>query len=169
MVAQEDVVSQDPERAWLEALHREHFVPLVRVAVLLTGDAGLAEDLTQDAFADLWRRRRKLTDPGRAAGYLRRSVVNRCRSAQRHLSVVRRKQPALLARDPDQPDPATRAVVLDALRQLPTRQREVLVLRHYLDLSEAQIADHLGISPGSVKTHASRGAAALRELLKETP
>jgi RNA polymerase sigma factor (sigma-70 family) len=58
-----------------------------------------------------------------------------------------------------------RNAVLDALRALPTRQREVLVLRHYLELSEAEIAETLGISRGSVKAHASRGSAALRQLL----
>jgi RNA polymerase sigma factor (sigma-70 family) len=60
-----------------------------------------------------------------------------------------------------------RRMVLDALQQLPRRQREVLALRYYLDLSEAEIADALGISRGAVKSHASRGSAALRPILEE--
>jgi len=60
-----------------------------------------------------------------------------------------------------------RAVVLDALRGLPERQREVLALRYYLDLSEADIAATLGISCGAVKSHASRGVAALRSIMED--
>ena len=71
----------------------------------------------------------------------------------------------LLLRDQGEAD--RRDAVLDALRELPTRQREVLVLRHYLELSETEIGETLGISRGSVKAHASRGGAALRALLAD--
>jgi RNA polymerase sigma-70 factor (sigma-E family) len=115
-----------------------------------------------------WRR---LRDPEKALAYLRQAVVNRARSRLRHLKVVERKAPAPM------PDAASaeygalreldRADVMAALRALPTRQREVLVLRYYTDLSEAQIADAMGISTGAVKSHASRGIAALRETLEQ--
>ncbi len=102
-------------------------------------------------------------------------MVNRSRSVLRHRKVVirhleeERSRSASLhapAADDSVVDAGRRNAVLDALRRLPRRQREVLVLRYYLDLSEAEIADTLGISRGAVKSHASRGATALRELLK---
>jgi len=101
-------------------------------------------------------------------------VVNRSRSALRHRGVVERyaarQRPGLTLADPaDAPTLVhdRRTAVLDALRALPTRQREVLVLRHYLELSEEEIAETLGISRGSVKAHASRGSAALRKTLAD--
>ena len=155
------------------ALHAEHARGLVRLAVLLLGDQAAAEDVVQDAFVALHGRWSGLDEPDRAAAYLRRSVVNGARNAAaRRRTVVR-----FLARS-SEPEPAPgadqhairaelRDQVTGALARLPRRQREVLVLRHYLDLSESQIADALGISAGSVKTHASRGAAALRTALEE--
>jgi RNA polymerase sigma-70 factor (sigma-E family) len=152
----------------LEQLYAAHYVGLVRMAVLLLRDQGLAEDVVQDSFVAMHGRWDRI-DAAKAPAYLRQTVVNRSRSALRHRSVVARHRP-----DP-QPDGAPadesvlrterRATVLDALAALPTRQREVLVLRHYLDLSEADIATTLGISRGAVKSHASRAAAALRTRL----
>jgi RNA polymerase sigma-70 factor (sigma-E family) len=152
----------------LEQLYAGHYAALVRMAVLLLRDQGLAEDVVQDSFVATHRRWDRV-DPAKAPAYLRQTVVNRSRSALRHRTVVARHRPEPL------PDGAPadvsvlqterRAQVLDALAELPTRQREVLVLRYYLDLSEAEIADALGISRGAVKSHASRGAAALRQRL----
>lgn len=156
-----------PDGAWLAHLHDAHFTRLVRLAVLLTGDPSTAEDLVQDAFVELHRRRARLSDPDRALGYLHRTVVNRSRSRHRHLSVVRRKQPALLPDHHHDPDAGIRADVIAALASLPRRQREVLTLRYYADLTGAQIAETLGISEGSVKSHTSRGAQTLRAALKE--
>jgi len=104
-------------------------------------------------------------------------VVNRSRSALRHRAVVdrhaRREGGLAVAHehgaDQSVEAGARREAVLDALRRLPTRQREVLALRYYLDLSEAEIAETLGISAGAVKSHASRGAAALRTHLATHP
>lgn len=161
----------DVEDAVAELYHA-HWGEMVRLAVLLTGETSGAEDVVQDAFVGLARRWSRIKDPDRAAGYLRRSVVNGCRSHLRHRAVVDRQ--LLLARqqfehqgaaDAAAIQEARRDTVLAALATLPRRQREVLALRHYLDLSEAEIATALGVSRGSVKTHASRGAAALRELL----
>lgn len=159
--------------AALASLYATHRLALLRAAVLLVGDRETAEDLVQDAFTDMCRRWPRLQEPERAAAYLRAAVVNRSRSALRHRAVVdrhgRRQGPPPTAPAADVAALAVEArrTVLDALASLPRRQREVLVLRHYLELSEAEIADVLGIRPGSVKTHASRGAAALRNRLAD--
>ena len=155
----------------LEELYAAHWRQLVRLSVLLVGDVGTAEEIVQDAFVAVHGRWTRLRDHDRALAYLREAVVNRSRSALRHRAVVARHARA------HQPDPLgaaadeqalagdRREAVLDAMRGLPERQREVLALRYYLDLSEGEIADALGISRGSVKSHASRGSAALRSLL----
>ena len=163
--AEEAVIDADTA---LEQLYAAHYTGLVRLAVLLLRDQPLAEDVVQDSFVAMHRRWGRV-EPGSAPAYLRQTVVNRSRSALRHRAVVARHQPHPV------PDGAPadhrllqterRARVLDALAELPTRQREVLVLRHYLELSEAEIATTLGISRGAVKSHASRGAAALRRRL----
>ncbi|MGY2874302.1 RNA polymerase sigma-70 factor (sigma-E family) [Marmoricola sp. URHA0025 HA25] len=154
--------------AALEELYATHYAGLVRMAVLLLRDQGLAEDVVQDAYVAVHGRWHRI-DPAKAPAYLRQTVVNRSRSALRHRTVVARHQPDPLP-DGAPADEAVlrterRSTVLDALAALPTRQREVLVLRHYLDLSEADIAATLGISRGAVKSHASRAAAALRARL----
>src|SRR4051794_20787211 len=154
-------------------LYAAHYRALVRLAALLLRDVGSAEEVVQDSFVAMHASWHRLREPDRALAYLRQSVVNRSRSALRHRTVVARHAPAPL------PDAASaehgalealeRAAVLDALHRLPTRQREVLVLRYYGDLSEAAIAETLDISRGSVKSHASRGLAALRTRLEELP
>ena len=159
----------------LEELYAAHWRQLVRLAFLLVRDVGTAEEVAQDAFVAMHGRWGKLRDNDKALAYLRQTVVNRSRSVLRHRVVVDRHLRAAGSRPPEAApdadtgalDAARRSAVLHALGQLPDRQREVLVLRHYLDLSEAEIADALGIARGSVKSHASRGSAALRDLLEE--
>jgi RNA polymerase sigma-70 factor (sigma-E family) len=152
----------------LELLYAAHWRQLVRLGVLLVHDVGVAEEIVQDSFIAVHAKWNRLHDPDRALAYLRRSVVNRCRSHLRHLAVVRRHADREAALEPATGadhatyDQARRTTVLEALARLPRRQREVLALRYYLDLSETEIADMLGISRGAVKSHASRGAAALR-------
>jgi RNA polymerase sigma-70 factor (sigma-E family) len=152
----------------LEQLYAAHWRRLVRLSVLLVRDQGVAEEVVQDAFVAVHGHWGRLRDPEKALAYLRQSVVNRSRSALRHRGVVERHaNRRTVARDEPGADESAvatdrRAAVLDGLRALPQRQREVLALRYYLDLSEAEIADALGISRGAVKSHASRGAAALR-------
>ena len=160
--------------AELEQLYDEHYVRLVRLAVLLLGDVGRAEEVVQDSFVAVYRRMRRSGDRdgvANAPAYLRQTVVNRSRSALRHLKVVAQHPTDAPTASPGADDDllhgVRRRLVVDALARLPRRQREVLVLRHYLDLSEREIADTLRISPGAVKSHASRGAAALRRNLSQ--
>ncbi len=159
--------------AVLAELFRAHHGPLVRTAALLLGDGGLAEEIVQDAYVKLHGALPRLRQPEAAAGYLRTTVVNLARSRLRRHRVARRHPPL-----PPAPGPgAEEGVVLSedhrevmaALAGLPRRQRECLVLRFYLDLTEAQIAEALSISTGSVKTHASRGLAALSARLEDQP
>jgi len=153
-------------------LYAAHYRSLVRLGALLLRDTGAAEEVVQDSFVAMHQAWRRLQDPDRALAYLRQSVVNRARSALRHRKVVERHAA------PGDPDAASaehgallaleHAEVLAALGRLPVRQREVLVLRYYLDLTEHDIADTLGISRGAVKSHASRGMSALRTALEAT-
>jgi RNA polymerase sigma-70 factor (sigma-E family) len=161
----------DRERA-IAALFETHHLTLVRLAVLLGADD--AEDVVAEAFYQLYRRWRQLRSPETAATYLRSVVVNLTRMRIRHLQVARKHA----ARTDGVPVHAAsgeeRAVLrddqkalVDAVRALPARQREALVLRYWLDLRESEIADAMGISAGSVKVHVSRGMAALSRVLEE--
>lgn len=153
----------------VEQLYAGHYRQLVRLAVLLVRDRETAEEVVQDAFVAMHGRWSRLRDPDNAVAYLRQTVVNRSRSALRHRAVVERHRPTPLSDEPGADEAVIaadrRRQVLDALARLSDRQREVLTLRYFLDLSEHEIAETLGISSGSVKSHASRGAAALRQLL----
>ncbi len=170
-----DPVTWTPDEA-VEHLYAAHYRQLVRLSVLLVRDQETAEEVVQDCFVALHARWRRLRDPHQGLAYLRQSVVNRSRSILRHRAVEVRHLTSLTqeaAAAPPLPgaDHAVvrrdgRAAVLEALQRLSARQREVLVLRYYLDLDEAGIAETLGISRGAVKSHASRGAAALRTLLE---
>ncbi len=152
-------------------LYAAHYASLVRLAALLVRHSGEAEEIVQDSFVALHDRWRRLRSPDSALGYLRRTVVNRARSAQRHHLVVAKHTPTRLQDEASAETHAmagqTRAAVMDALHRLPTRQREVLVLRYYSELTEAEIADALAISRGAVKSHAHRGMTALRTTLEE--
>ena len=155
----------------LTALYAAHYRHLVRLATFLLHDQAAAEEVVQDAFVAMHGAWRRLRDPEKAEAYLRQAVVNRSRSGLRHRKVEAKYAPKPA---PDAPSAEygalgllERRTVIDALRSLPQRQREVLVLRYYGDLSEAQIAQTLGISQGAVKSHASRGMAALRSTLEQ--
>nr|WP_179503993.1 SigE family RNA polymerase sigma factor [Nocardioides daedukensis] len=164
--------------AAVEELYAAHWRSLVRLSVLLVRDQGTAEEVVQDAFVAMHGRWRRLREPDKALAYLRQAVVNRSRSVLRHRKVVERhieREAGASAADSTRiTEPGAdhgvlagerRTAVLDALAGLSARQREVMVLRYYLDLSEAQIAEAIGISRGAVKSHASRGAEALRRQL----
>ena len=163
-------VDWDADQA-VRALYASHWTAMVRLAALLLHESATAEEVVQDAFVALHRRWSGLREPAAGVGYLRASVVNGCRSVVRHRQVeVRHRRPA--APQPAGPeeralDHETDAAVMAALRQLPGRQQEVLVLRYYADASETEIAEALGISRGSVKSHAHRGLASLRAALAD--
>ncbi len=154
----------------VERLYVQHWASLVGLATLLVRDREVAEDVAQDAFVALHGRWDRLREREKALAYLRRSVVNGCRSAGRRntLATRHRPQPApdVASAESSALVGARREEVLAALATLPRRQREVLVLRHWLDLSEAEIASTLRISRGSFKTHSSRGLTALRTTLE---
>lgn len=145
-----------------------HHRRLVGLAALLVDDRASAEDVVQDAFAGLHRHWHRLRDQGSAVAYLNRAVVNGGRDRLRHGRRVGVAMPRMLPvaeglasaeHDAVRQDEAGR--LWQAIRELPTRQRQVLVLRYYLEQSEADIAETLGVSRGSVKKHASRGLATL--------
>ena len=152
-------------------LFQAHALGLVRLAVLMVGDQPTAEDVVQDAFLGLYRRWPALVDQDKALGYVRSSVLNGCRMVHRAKS--HRDKIALEASTDIESAEATALLgeanreVLDALHQLPARQREAVVLRYYLDMSEAQAAQAMRVSRGTVKSATSRGIAALGRLLKE--
>jgi RNA polymerase sigma-70 factor (sigma-E family) len=149
----------------LADLYRDHRMRMVRLAVLLVDDPATAEDVVQEAFAGLHRHWSGLRDEAAAVGYLRAAVVNGSRS------VLRRRRTARDYVPPHQVNArsaeslamlsAEHQAVVDALSTLPPRQREVLVLRYYGGMSEAEIADATGISRGTVKSTASRALDAV--------
>lgn len=139
----------------VSALYEQHYASLVRLTALLVRDTATAEEIVQDSFvavAAAWRRRGN-TDG--ALEFLHQSVLNRSRSALRHG----------IAPAPATGCPSGSLPLLAALSQLPARQREVLVLRFYANLSEEQAADTIGISPAAVRRHATLAGSALRTLL----
>jgi RNA polymerase sigma-70 factor (sigma-E family) len=154
-------------------LYAGHALGLVRLACLLVGDRASAEDVVQDAFLGLYRRWDCLPDTSAPLAYLRVSVLNGCRTALRGRARSRLRATAL-----PEPAPAESAearlllseeqqAVAGALARLPHRQREALLLRYYLDLSEEEIAATMGISRGTVKSATSRALAAVGRMLKE--
>lgn len=149
-------------------LYTAHYRGLVRLAVLLVQDTAVAEEVVQDAFVAIHRRWGRLRDTDKALSYIRQAVVNRSRSALRRRGTEQRHAATQRLDIAYEPDPARRLVVLDALKTLPQRQREVIALRYYVDLDEATIATTLGISRGAVKSHAARATATLRQLLEES-
>jgi RNA polymerase sigma-70 factor (sigma-E family) len=155
----------------LEDIFRHHHLSLVRSAYLLLGDRNEAEEAVQEAYFRVERAAQRSGSVGIALPYVRAAMVNVCRSGLRRRVVAFRRPPRP---SPDATSAEEAAVarsgsvaVVAALRLLPARQRECLVLRYYDDLSETEIASTLGISNGSVKTHVHRGLAALSHVLGE--
>ena len=151
-------------------LFREHHLELLRLAVLMVGDLSTAEDVVQDAFERLHRGWHGLCQPSSGLAYVRSSVLNGCRSVHRRAAVARKHTPRLVSLPLGGGRDAASAAddrweLAAALRVLPRRQREVLVLRYYLDLDVAEIAVTLRISPSAVRATNTRGLAALARLL----
>lgn len=152
----------------LAGLYQLHALSLIRLAYLMLGDRPAAEDVVQEAFAGLYRRWSQLSDQAKALQYLRTSVLNGCRTA------IRRRWPSLELIDLHPPAVSAetavlageqRRLVMDAIRHLPGRQREALVLRFYLDASDAEIARLMGIRESTVRSTTHRALAALGRLL----
>lgn len=149
-------------------LHARHYVALVKFARTLVDTTASAEEVVQDAFERVVRRWDRLRDVDSIEAYLRRCVINGCRDRIRRRTVRRAAtvdaaMTVLSAED--------RALLSDrqqrllaAVRRLPARQRDVLLLRYFAELSEAEVAAALGISKGTVKSSAHKGLAALRSL-----
>jgi RNA polymerase sigma-70 factor (sigma-E family) len=166
---------QRAEAADLTALFARRHAELVRLALLLVDDQPTAEDVVQDVFARLHGRRGPGDKGEHSLAYVRAAVVNGCRSQLRRRAVARRlaatrgKSLEQVTQDSAEQEvlrSEERRQVLAALAALPSRRREVLVLRYYLGLSEAEIAEVLGVSAGTVKSTAARGLAALARRLE---
>lgn len=161
---------KEDARVAVSNLYSRHWVGLVRLAVLVTDDQQAAEDVVQEAFMQLYQRW-PLRESEAAIGYLRTTVLNRCRSLLRRRRVARLYTPPHAAPGSSAESAAVlgeeRTQVQRALQALPTRTREVLVLRYYLDLPFDEIAQLLGIRTASARATASRGLTALTDKLKE--
>jgi RNA polymerase sigma-70 factor (sigma-E family) len=153
------------------ALYEAHALSLTRLAYVMLGDRPAAEDVVQEAFLGLYRRWSKLRDTSSAAAYLRASVLNGCRMVLRS-----RARPQISDRAAEVPWESAEATALVgeeyrhlllAIRELPARQREALVLRYYLELTEAETARSMGIRTGTVKSATSRALTALGLRMQE--
>ena len=159
----------DSAEAAVGALYQSHAVGLIRLAYLILGDRPSAEDAVQDAFCGLYRHWDRLADPDRALAYVRTAVLNGCRSALRRRALGRRLttyQPPGASAEAAALTNEERQEVMRAVRRLPARQREALVLRFYLDLPEPEIARIMGLRPGSVRSATHRALKALGQSLE---
>jgi RNA polymerase sigma-70 factor (sigma-E family) len=164
--------SDDEARGSVASLFDVYYVELVATARFLVDDRETAEDVVMEAFLSLYRHWASLRNPNEAHRYLRSSVLNGSRSQLRR-RIVRRRHEGPHSGDQASPDDfatagADHTTLVEALRGLPSRQREVLVLRYYLGMQEHEVAQQLGIGTGSVKQHSSRGLAALAHMLEVT-
>jgi RNA polymerase sigma-70 factor (sigma-E family) len=155
--------------AAVTALYAAHYRPLVGLAALLVRDRATAEQVVQDSFVAMHRTWRSLRGPDQALSYLRRSVLSRSRSALRHRAAAARvtpqPPPGAPSAGPDATPLLEDSATLAALHTLPLRQREVLVLRFYADMTPAEIASVLGISAGAVSGHTARALSSLHSTL----
>jgi RNA polymerase sigma-70 factor (sigma-E family) len=153
------------------ALFNAEAPSLLHLARFYVDDKTAAEDLVQEAFIRLSRTMDRVRDPARGAAYLRSIVINLARDHNRRGLVSLRHRPPDPEHTPSAEELALgrsrRQDVIEALRQLPGRQRDCLTLRFYYDMSPSEIADGLGLSPNSVKTHLRRGLRALALALEE--
>ena len=142
-----------------DAFYRAEYGPMVRLARGLVDTSECAEEIAQDAFAQVFERWERLDSPG---GYLRTAVVNGARSELRKREVRRR-----VGLGHPRQVPAERDYLVDALDRLPPKRKTALVLRFYAGLSEREIAETMGVRPGTVKSLVSRGLAELREVIEQ--
>jgi RNA polymerase sigma factor (sigma-70 family) len=168
------VGTADPAETVIEVLFRRHYASLLRTAYALLGTREGAEDAVQDAFVSLYRHWGGLREPDAAQSYVRAAVLNRCRSRIRSLISERSRADDRVAplhvvgSDEVVDSRQDAAMVAEALRLLPRRQREVVACRYLLELTVAETAETLGISDGAVKRHTHRGLHALHTALEVT-
>ncbi|MEU5533329.1 SigE family RNA polymerase sigma factor [Streptomyces sp. NPDC020362] len=150
----------------LTETYRAHYRSLLGLAALLLDDTASCEDVVQEAFIRVHSARKRVRDPEKTLAYLRQTVVNLSRSALRRrilgLKLLSKPMPDMASAEEGAYDQLERRDLIKAMKGLQRRQREVLVLRYFADMTEAQVAETLGISLGSVKAYGSRGIAALR-------
>lgn len=161
-------VPSDREAA-VRALYEERHAELVRFATFITGDVHSAEDVSQEAFMRVYDAWDRLEHPDQAVAYLRATIINLSRGRHRRRVVAERNQPLRLVAVPSAEDDAMgrvgRSAVLQAVSSLPERQRACVVMRHWLRMTEGEIAATLDVSIGSVRTHNKRGIASLQRKL----
>ena len=164
--AVEAVAAEGTSVDHLTETYQAHYRSLMGLAALLLDDTASCEDVVQEAFVRVHAARRRVRDPEKTLAYLRQTVVNLSRSALRRrilgLRLLPKPMPDMASAEEGAYDALERDQLILALRGLQRRQREVLVLRYFSDMTEAQVADALGISVGSVKAYGSRGLAAWR-------
>ncbi|KNB52476.1 RNA polymerase subunit sigma-24 [Streptomyces caatingaensis] len=150
----------------LTETYRAHYRSLLGLAALLLDDTASCEDVVQEAFIRVHSARNRVRDPEKTLAYLRQTVVNLSRSALRRrilgLKLLSKPMPDMASAEEGAYEQLERDQLIKAMRGLQRRQREVLVLRYFADMTEAQVAEVLGLSIGSVKAYGSRGIAALR-------
>ena len=165
------VTAGDEFESRAAALFNAEAPSLLHLALFYVDDKTAAEDLVQEAFIKLSRSMGRISDEARSAAYLRSIVINLARDHNRRGLVSLRHRPPAVEDEPSAEETAlgrsARNDVIDALRELPGRQRDCLTLRYYYDMSPTEIADGLGLSVNSVKTHLKRGLRALAALLEE--
>ncbi|MGH2753282.1 MAG: SigE family RNA polymerase sigma factor [Actinomycetota bacterium] len=170
-LAERSEIGRDSE---ISALFDRHYAPLCRLAYVILGDGPLAEEIVMEAMLKTFTGWGRIRDLDRADAYLRRTVVNLCRSKIRRKAIEGRVNRVSHQREELRPpawDPErheTSRIVLEAVRKLPERQRACVVLRYFEDLSEADIADALDCAVGTVKSQLSKARAKLERELQIT-
>ncbi|MEF9883819.1 SigE family RNA polymerase sigma factor [Streptomyces sp. P9-A4] len=156
----------------LTETYRAHYRSLLGLAALLLDDTASCEDVVQEAFIRVHSARKRVREPEKTLAYLRQTVVNLSRSALRRrilgLKLLSKPMPDMASAEEGAYDQLEREDLIKAMRGLQRRQREVLALRYFSDMTEVQVAEALGISLGSVKAYGSRGIAALRVAMGAT-
>ncbi|MFE7457410.1 SigE family RNA polymerase sigma factor [Kitasatospora albolonga] len=154
----------------LTETYRAHYRSLLGLAALLLDDTASCEDVVQEAFIRVHSARNRVREPEKTLAYLRQTVVNLSRSALRRrilgLKLLSKPMPDMASAEEGAYDQLERDALIKAMKGLQRRQREVLVLRYFADMTEAQVAETLGVSLGSVKAYGSRGIAALRVVME---
>ncbi|MFF0744310.1 SigE family RNA polymerase sigma factor [Streptomyces sp. NPDC004111] len=172
VAAEETTLAEGTTVDHLTETYRAHYRSLLGLAALLLDDTASCEDVVQEAFIRVHSARGRVREPEKTLAYLRQTVVNLSRSALRRrilgLKLLSKPMPDMASAEEGAYVSLERDALIKAMRGLQRRQREVLSLRYFADMTEAQVAETLGISLGSVKAYGSRGIAALRVAMEAT-